>query len=130
MATIFTKIIKGEIPSYKIFENEHVFAFLDIKPIQIGHALIVSKIEVDYFANLPEPYYSAIFQAALPIAKAIHKATKCERVGTAIVGFEVPHVHYHLIPMWDPSDLDFRKGKTHKDADMKNMQQKILACLD
>jgi histidine triad (HIT) family protein len=99
MSTIFTKIINGEIPSYKIYEDDYTYSFLDIKPFHLGHTLVVSKIEVDYFVDVPEPYYSAVFQTAKKIAPAIQKATKTERIGTLIEGLEVPHFHYHLIPI-------------------------------
>lgn len=85
MASIFTKIINGEIPSFKIYEDEYVFAFLDIYPVQPGHTLIVPKVEVDYFVDVPEPYYSAVFQAAKKIAPALQQATDCQRVCTTVV---------------------------------------------
>ena len=126
MASIFTKIINGEIPSYKVYEDEHTIAFLDINPINLGHTLVVPKIEIDYFIDVPEPYYSAVFNNAKFIAKAIHEATGCNRVGTIIAGFDVPHLHYHLIPMNEMGDLDFRKGKQRNQDEMKDIQSKII----
>ena len=124
--TIFSKIIKGEIPSYKVFEDEHTFAFLDINPIQLGHTLVVPKVEVDYFLDVPEPYYSAVFKTAKQVGKAIHKASGCKRVGTIILGWDVPHFHYHLVPMFGHGELDFRRAKKRADAEMREMQEKIL----
>ena len=130
MATIFTKIIRGEIPSYKIYEDEHVFAFLDIRPIHLGHTLVVPKVEVDHFIDCPEPHYTKVHLAAQRIARALKTATGAPRVGTAVQGFEVPHFHLHLIPLWSPRDLDFTLGKARSEDDMKAMQaavQKLLA---
>ena len=126
MASIFTKIIKEELPSMKLYENEHVYAFLDIFPVRLGHSLIVPKIEVDYFLDLEEPYYSAVFQAAKKIAPAIQAATKCKRVGTAIMGFEVPHFHYHLIPMDSLADCDLTVKLQVKEEELKVIHEKIL----
>ena len=126
MTSIFTKIINGEIPCYKVFEDEHTFAFLDINPINIGHTLVIPKIEVDYFLDVPEPYYSAVFNNAKIIANAIHKASGCKRVGTIIAGWDVPHFHYHLIPMNSHEDLDFKKGKKRTEEEMKDILNKIL----
>lgn len=105
MSSIFTKIIEGNIPSYTIYEDEFTYAFLDIEPIQAGHTLIVPKIEVDYFVDVPEPYYSAVFQTAKLIAPAIERATGAKRIGTMIHGMQVAHFHYHLIPMKQISDF-------------------------
>jgi histidine triad (HIT) family protein len=105
--TIFSKIIAGEIPSYKIAENENFFAFLDIFPLQKGHTLIVPKIEVDKIFDLPDTYLSEILIFAKPIAKAIEQAFPCNRVNIITVGLEVPHTHIHLIPMTQTNDMDF-----------------------
>lgn len=99
MPTLFTKIINGEIPSYKIYENEYIFAFLDIYSTIAGHTLIAPKVEVDYWVDVPEPFYTEVFQSAKKIAPAIQKATNSIRIITKIVGTDVPHFHYHLIPM-------------------------------
>ncbi|MFN4151550.1 MAG: HIT family protein [Candidatus Sericytochromatia bacterium] len=130
MASIFTKIINGEIPSYKVFEDEYTYAFLDINPINLGHTLIVPKIEEDYFLDVPEPYYSAVFKTAKVVAGAIHQATGCVRVGTVIAGFDVPHFHYHLVPMNDISDLDFKKGHKRTEDEMLETLEKIKAILN
>jgi len=129
MSSIFTKIINGEIPSYKIFEDEYTFVFLDINPIQVGHALVVPKIEVDYFIDVPEPYYTAVFRTAKVVSKAIQEATNCTRVGTIIAGFDVAHFHYHLIPLHDMSDFNFSKAKARTEDEMLEMQEKIKSFL-
>jgi histidine triad (HIT) family protein len=109
--TIFSKIIAGEIPSYKIAENENFFAFLDIFPLQKGHTLIVPKIEVDKIFDLPDNYLSEILIFAKPIAKAIEQAFPCNRVNIITVGLEVPHSHIHLIPMTHTNDMNFGMEK-------------------
>lgn len=129
MASIFTKIIKGEIPCLKIYETDKVLAFLDIHPVQLGHTLIVPKMEVDSFLDVPEPYYSAVFEAAQVVGKAIQKATGSTRVGTMILGFDVPHFHYHLIPIWQTGDMDLKKAKTYPEETMKEIQKKIQSNL-
>lgn len=129
MASIFTKIILGELPSFKILENEHILAILTLDPIQPGHTIIFPKVEVDHFFDVPEPHYSAVSEAAQIIAKAIRTATGCKRVGVAVQGFEVQHYHLHLIPMWGTEDFDFRKAKRLPPEEMKAMQEKIVAKL-
>ena len=99
MATIFTKIIKGEIPCYKVAEDEHYLAFLDISPLAKGHTLVVPKTEVDYIFDLEEAEYIGLMTFSKRVAKAIDKAVPCKRVGVAVVGLEVPHAHVHLIPL-------------------------------
>ena len=106
MPTLFSRIISGEIPSYTIHEDEYTYAFLDIFPQHPGHTLIVPKIEVDHFADVPEPYYSAIFIAAKKLAPAIQKATECSRVCTMFGGYENPHCHYHIFSTQQSSDLN------------------------
>ena len=128
MSSIFTKIIHGELPSMKIHEDEYTYSFLNIYPIRLGHSLIVPKVEIDYFLDVEEPYYSAVFQVAKKIAPAIQKATKCKRIGTAIIGFEVPHFHYHLVPMDHIEDMDFNIRLQPGEKDLNTMQEKILAC--
>ena len=130
MSSLFSKIIKGEIPSFKIYEDEYTFAFLDINPINLGHTLIVPKIEHDHFLDVPEPYYSAVFKAAVPIGKAIMKATSCKRIGSVILGFDVPHFHYHVLPLWDSSDVSFKKAKPRETHEMENIQKSIVENLD
>lgn len=129
MASIFTRIIQGELPAFKILENEHILAILTLDPIQPGHTIIFPKKEIDHFFDVPEPQYSAVQLAAQTIAKAIRTATGCRRVGVAVQGFEVQHYHLHLIPMWGPEDFDFRKAKRLPPEEMKAMQEKIVAKL-
>lgn len=99
MASVFSKIIAGEIPAYKIYEDEYTFAFLDIAPLAPGHTLVVPKIEVDKFYTVPEPFYTAVFQTAKRIATAMEKALSTERVIAKIIGTDVPHFHLHLLPL-------------------------------
>jgi histidine triad (HIT) family protein len=128
--TIFSKIIAGEIPSYKIAENEHFFAFLDIFPLVEGHVLVVPKTETDKFFDLPDDYLKEILLFAKPIAHAIEKAFDCNRCGISVVGLEVPHAHLHLVPINNADDLNFTRGKTKLSADeLKEVQNKIVNAL-
>jgi len=111
MASIFTKIIKGEIPAYKIAENDKFIAFLDINPLTEGHTLIVPKKEVDYFFDLDDGLLAEMNVFAKPVAKALDRATDCERVGVVVLGLEVPHAHMHLIPFKKESDIHFSNPK-------------------
>jgi len=128
--TIFSKIIAGEIPSYKIAENEKFFAFLDIFPMVKGHVLVIPKTEVDHFFDVPDEYLSDLLVFAKPIAKAIEKAFPCNRCGLEVIGLEVPHAHLHLIPINSPDDLNFTRTKLKLSAEeLKQSQQKILSYL-
>lgn len=112
MSTIFTKIAKGEIPSYKVAENEEYYAFLDIAPMAKGHTLVIPKhVEDDYIFNLDESTYAGLCAFARKVAKAIDAAIPCKRVGVAVLGMEVPHTHIHLVPLQSEGDMDFRKAK-------------------
>ena len=125
--TIFSKIIKGEIPSYKIAENEKFFAFLDIFPLRQGHTLVVPKIEEDNLFDLSEEYLSEILVFAQPIAKAIEKAFPCNRCGITVIGLEVPHAHVHLIPINNANDLNFTQHKPKaSDEKLKAAQERIM----
>lgn len=106
MATIFTKIAKGEIPSYKIFEDEHFYAFLDISPMAKGHTLVIPKKEVDYLFDIDDAMLKQMIVLSKKIAKAIEKAIECNRVGVMVVGLEVPHAHIHLIPIQNEGDMN------------------------
>lgn len=106
MATIFTKIIKGEIPSYKIAENDEYFAFLDIRPLAKGHTLVVPKEEIDYLFDLSESQLAGIMAFSKKVAKAIEAAVQCKRVGVLVVGTEVPHAHIHLVPFQRESQMN------------------------
>jgi len=126
MASIFTKIINGDIPSYKIAEDDNYFAFLDINPLSKGHALVVPKKEVDYLFDLDDDILGGLHVFAKKIAKAIAKAVPCKRIGTAVIGLEVPHAHLHLIPINKISDLSFEKPKLKlSEAEFKEILEKI-----
>ena len=112
MATIFTKIANGEIPSYKVAENENYYAFLDIAPMAKGHTLVIPKnVEDDYIFNLDEATYMGLCAFARKVALAVKAAVPCKRVGVAVLGMEVPHAHIHLVPLQSEGDMDFRKEK-------------------
>jgi histidine triad (HIT) family protein len=125
--TIFSKIIAGEIPSYKIAENEKFFAFLDIFPLREGHVLVVPKIEVDNLFDLPPDYLNGFLAFAQPIANAIERSFRCNRCGVSVIGLEVPHAHIHLIPINSANDLNFTQHKPKaSDESLKKVQEKIL----
>lgn len=125
--TIFSKIIAGEIPSYKIAENEKFFAFLDIFPLREGHVLVVPKTEVDNLFDLPGDFLGEMLLFAQPIAKAIEKSFPCNRCGISVIGLEVPHAHMHLIPISTSNDLNFTQSKPKaSDESLKKVQEKIL----
>ena len=128
MPTLFSKIIDGQLDSYKIYEDDFTFALLDIFPYQKGHTLIVPKIEVDYFVDVPEPFYSAVFKTAQKISPAIQKATNCLRVGMMVQGVEVPHFHLHLIPMFENRQFLGKKMKPNA-LEMRETQAAILKYL-
>lgn len=112
MATIFTKIAKGEIPSYKVAENDDFYAFLDISPLALGHTLVIPKnVEDDYIFNLDGKVYDGLWAFARKVAVALGNAVPCKRVGVAVLGMEVPHTHIHLVPLQTEGDLDFRKTR-------------------
>ncbi|MFZ4103797.1 MAG: HIT family protein [Sediminibacterium sp.] len=128
--TIFSKIIQGDIPAYKIAENDLFIAFLDIFPLQKGHVLVVPKIEVDKVFDLPDNYLSELLVFAKPIAKAIEDSFPCNRIGMVTVGLEVPHAHLHLIPINQAEDLDFSNPKLKLDkAELIAIQEAIIAKL-
>ena len=116
MATIFTKIVNGEIPSYKVAEDGQFYAFLDINPLKEGHTLVIPKREVDYIFDLEESELSSLFIFAQKVAKGIESAIPCKRIGVAVIGMEVPHAHIHLIPIEKESDMDFRREKLRPEA--------------
>jgi histidine triad (HIT) family protein len=109
MASIFTRIVEGEIPCHRVAETEDFLAFLDINPRREGHTLVIPKQEVDYLFDLEEPLYSGLHQFAKRVAKAIEAVVPCERIGVAVIGLEVPHVHIHLIPIVAIGDINFSR---------------------
>lgn len=118
MATIFTKIANGEIPSYKVAESEDFYAFLDIAPLAKGHTLVIpKKVEDDYIFHLDEKTYDGLWAFARKVAVALKAAVPCKRVGVAVLGMEVPHTHIHLVPLQSEADLDFRKEKLSLSAE-------------
>ncbi len=128
METIFTKIIKGEIPCYKVAENEHFFAFLDISPIAYGHTLVVPKLQNDYIFDLNDNQIADLMVFAKKVAVAVEKSVTCKRIGIAVIGLEVPHTHIHLVPISNVSDLDFKKERVQvTKEEMINLAAKISA---
>lgn len=128
--TIFTKIIKGEIPSYKIAENEHFYAFLDIFPLVKGHTLVISKSETDKFFDVSDDLLKEWLLFAKPIAHAIEKVIPCNRIGVSVVGLEVAHAHMHLIPIYSAEDMNFSRSKLElSEEGFKEIQAKIIAAL-
>ena len=129
--TIFEKIIAGEIPSYRIAENEKFFAFLDIFPLRPGHVLVIPKLATDKFFDLPENILSEMLVFARPIAKAIEASFDCDRCGMSVIGLEVPHAHIHLVPIKTSDDLNFTRSKPKaSDESLKEAQFRILAMLN
>jgi histidine triad (HIT) family protein len=128
--SIFSKIISGEIPSYKIAENKNFYAFLDIFPMTKGHVLVVPKIEIDKIFDLPENYLAEMMLFAKPIAKSIELSFPCNRCGISVIGLEVPHAHMHLIPINSADDLNFTREKLKLSTEeFKEIQQTILSNL-
>ncbi len=127
MASIFSKIINGEIPAQKLREDDRFFSFLDIRPINPGHALVIPKVEVDYFFDLDEDLLSGIMVFAKPIAKAIEAVVPCERVGIMVAGLEVPHAHVHLIPFNTIHELSFSRAQSADSADLAELAETIRA---
>ncbi len=129
MPTLFTKIINGEIPSYNLYEDEFVVAILDIFPKQIGHTLIIPKVEIDYWVDLPDELVLRINTVARNLAKAVQQATNCQRVGQMVVGTEVPHYHLHLIPIYELTFDNKKLQKQPSEVEFKELQVRIIAQL-
>ncbi len=130
MASVFTKIIKGELPSYKIFEDDSVLAFLALDQVNLGHTLVICKEEINHWTEVPAETYAHLHKVSQKIGKAILKAAGSPRVGQMVAGFEVPHYHLHLIPAWSIPDLDFKRAKRRSDEEMKQIQAEIIKHLD
>ena len=131
MASIFTRIINGEIPCYKIAENDKFFAFLDINPLMKGHTLVIPKKETDYIFDIEDQEYQELFLFAKRVAAAVKKAIPCKRVGVAVLGMEVPHAHIHLVPLQSEGDMDFRKEKLSLSPDtFKEIAEKISSSFE
>ncbi len=127
MASIFTKIVQGEIPCYKVAEDEYFMAFLDINPLAKGHTLVIPKKEVDYLFDLEDELYQGLFLFAKKVAMAMDKTIQCERIGVAVLGLEVPHAHVHLVPINGIYDIDFRKPKLKLGSDELKMIAERIA---
>ena len=127
MATIFSKIVKGEIPCYKIAEDDHFFAFMDINPVAKGHTLVIPKREVDYIFSLEDNEIADMMVFAKKVAQAIEKAVPCKRIGVAVIGLDVPHAHIHLIPISQEGDMDFKKEHVHlTQEEFLDIQKRIV----
>ncbi|MCF8463491.1 MAG: HIT family protein [Flavobacteriales bacterium] len=128
MASIFTKIISGEIPCDKVAESETCFAFLDINPLSKGHTLVVPKEEVNYIFDVEDELYSELMLFAKKVGKAIEKVVPCQRIGVTVIGLEVPHAHVHLIPINSLSDMNFSKPKLNlSEQELTELAKKIAA---
>lgn len=130
MASIFSKIIAGEIPCHKIAENDQYFAFLDVFPCAVGHVLVVPKQEIDYLFDLSDELYAGLMSFAKQIEPAIRKAVPCKRVGVAVIGLEVPHAHVHLIPMNSMSDMNFHNKLKLSQEELAETAAKIRSFLN
>lgn len=129
--TIFSKIISGEIPSYKILENDKFFAFLDINPLVEGHVLVIPKTEVDKLYDLDDTYLSEMLVFAKPLCHALETAMNCVRVGLSVIGLEVPHAHLHLLPINEMDDTNFtRKKLQFSPEEMQEIQRKIISAIN
>lgn len=129
MASIFTKILNKELPCYKIFEDELSFSILTLDQINLGHSLVIPKKEINSWLELPQAELDAVYRNAQKIGRAIQKVTSCPRVLQAMIGFEVPHVHLHLIPAWSMADMNFSKGKKFSDSECRKIQEKLISNL-
>lgn len=120
MPSIFSKIVRNEIPSYKVYENENFLAFLDINPLKKGHTLVIPKIEVDYIFDLKSKEYQELWSFAKLVAEGMKRVIKCERISIVVMGLEVPHAHIHLIPLDSMQDIDFSQSKLNLSSDQMN----------
>jgi len=111
MSTLFTKILHGEIPCYKVAENDYAFAFLDIFPLVKGHTLVVPKIEIDQLFDLPEPHFSELWKFSKEVARGLKATIDCQRIGSSVIGLEVPHAHIHLMPISTMDEMNFANAK-------------------
>lgn len=131
MASIFTRIVNGEIPCYKIAEDDNYLAFLDINPLQEGHTLVIPKKEVDFIFDMDEQLHAGLWNFARKIGKAIGKVVPCKRVGITVIGLEVPHAHIHLIPLKTLYDMDFRKPKlSYTPEEFQTIAEKIKGAIE
>ena len=130
MPSIFSKIVYGDIPAFKVAEDENHLAFLDIFPLAKGHVLVIPKKETDYIFDLGSEEYSGLFSFAKKVAKAMDKTISCERIGVAVIGLEVPHAHIHLVPLQNVSDINFERPKLKfPDSEMKEIADLIKSAI-
>jgi histidine triad (HIT) family protein len=130
MPSIFSKIVSGDIPAFKVAEDENHIAFLDIFPLAKGHVLVIPKKETDYIFDLDDEEYLGLFNFAKKVAKAMDKAISCERIGVAVIGLEVPHAHIHLVPLHDVSNINFERPKLKfLDSEMKEIADLIKSAI-
>jgi histidine triad (HIT) family protein len=131
MATIFSKIISGDIPSYRIYEDENYYAFLDINPLAVGHTLVIPKTETDYLFDLEDDLLAGMMVFAKKVARAIDKTIDCKRVGVAVLGLEVPHAHIHLVPLNSLHDIEFSRPKLQlSKKEFEDVADKISSAID
>lgn len=130
MASVFTKILKGELPCYKIYEDDRIFSFLALDQVNLGHTLVICKEEINHWTEVPAETYAHLHKVSQKIGKAILKSTGSPRVGQMVAGFEVPHYHLHLIPAWSIPDLDFKKAQRRSETEMKQIQTAIIGNLE
>ena len=131
MATIFTRIVNGEIPCYRVAEDENFLAFLDINPLQEGHTLVIPKKEVNYIFDVDDDLHAGLWNFAKKIGKAIEKVVPCKRIGITVIGLEVPHAHIHLIPLKTLYDMDFRKPKlSFTPEEFSNIAERISLAIE
>ncbi len=126
MPSIFSKILNGEIPSYRIAEDEYHYAFLDIRPLQKGHTLVIPKMEIDYIFDLEDSALSNLMVFSKKVAKAVEASIPCKRVGIAVIGLEVPHVHIHLVPLQTVGDINFTKPPVEVNSDEMEIIAKTI----
>lgn len=130
MPSIFSKIATGEIPSYKVAEDDHYMAFLDISPLTEGHTLVIPKVETDYIFDIDDNQYTGLFLFAKRVAEAMVKVIPCERIGVAVIGLEVPHAHIHLVPLRSMDDIDFKRPKLKLEPEkLKEIAGKIAGAM-
>lgn len=130
MSSIFSKIVSGDMPAFKVAEDENHLAFLDIHPLTYGHVLVIPKKEIDYIFDISSSEYLDLFSFAQQVAKAMDRVIVCERIGMAIIGLEVPHAHIHLVPLDNVSDINFDRSKlTFTDEEMLDIAQKIRGAI-
>jgi len=125
MPSLFTKIVKGEIPCHKIAEDENYLAFLDIRPINPGHTLVITKKEVDYIFEVDDPLLAGLLLFAKKVARKIEKSVECKRIGIMVAGLEIPHCHVHLVPIKSVGDLNFANAKQAESAELAKIAEKI-----